>query len=106
MPITPKTGSLFHAESHRHIPFNPKGRVGAILERRKALDPNAFVFGSPSGAYQPTIQTAWETLELLANGLDPRVGQKGIRCGGHAACRTPIRRTAVTSGRTCFSYPP
>lgn len=76
---------------NRRIPFNPKGRVGAILERRKALGPNAFVFGSPSGAYQPTIQTAWETLKLLANGLEPRVGQEGIKWNQEQLRRIDLR---------------
>lgn len=30
------------------------------------------MFGSTTGACQPTIQTAWETLKLLANGIEPR----------------------------------
>ena len=48
-----------------------------ILERREALGPSAFVFGSASGQYQPNIQTAWETLKLLANGYQPRKGAEG-----------------------------
>jgi integrase len=35
------------------------------------------VFGSATGTYQPNIQTAWETLRLLANGLEPRSGREG-----------------------------
>jgi hypothetical protein len=42
----------------------------AILKRRAALGPDAFVFGSVNGEHQPTIQTAWETLKLLANGIE------------------------------------
>ena len=29
------------------------------------------------GTYQPNIQTAWETLRLLANGIDPKPGREG-----------------------------
>jgi hypothetical protein len=61
---------------NRRIPFNPKGRLAAFLERRAALGPNAYVFGSANGVRQPTIQTAWETLKLLANGLEPRAERR------------------------------
>src|ERR1700704_4021869 len=59
------------------IPFNPKGRLAAILQRRGTLGPDAFVFGSVNGEHQPTIQTAWETLKLLANGIEPRSEKEG-----------------------------
>jgi integrase len=54
-------GATTKDKENRRIPFNPKGRVAAILERRGARGPDAFVFGSATGAYQPNIQTAWET---------------------------------------------
>jgi hypothetical protein len=31
------------------IPFDPEGRMAAILRRRISLGPNAFVFGTESG---------------------------------------------------------
>lgn len=59
------------AESRR-IPFEPKGRLlSHILRRRRFLGPNAFVFGGPAGEYQSTIRTAWESLVLLAHGIEP-----------------------------------
>jgi integrase len=57
---------------NRRIPFNPEGRLVEILERRKSLGPNAYVFGSECGEYQPNIQTAWDALRLLAYGIEPR----------------------------------
>jgi integrase len=72
-------GATTKDKENRRIPFNPKGRVAAILERRAALGPDAFVFGSANGAYQPNIQTAWETLRLLANGTEPRPGREGAQ---------------------------
>ena len=30
-----------------------------------------------NGEHQPTIQTAWETLKLLANGIEPRSEKEG-----------------------------
>jgi integrase len=70
-------GATAKDEENRRIPFNPNGRVAAILERRAALGPDAFVFGSTNGAYQANIQTAWETLRLLANGVEPKPGREG-----------------------------
>jgi hypothetical protein len=53
------------------IPFEPKGRLAQILKRRRFLGPKAYVFGGASGEYQGTIRTAWESLVLLANGIEP-----------------------------------
>ena len=58
------------AESRR-IPFEPKGRLAQLLKRRRFLGPKAFVFGAARGEYQGTIRTAWESLVLLANGIEP-----------------------------------
>ncbi len=72
-------GATAKDKENRRVPFNPKGRVAAILKRRAALGPDAFVFGSGSGAYQPNIQTAWETLRLLGNGIEPKPGREGAQ---------------------------
>jgi integrase len=71
-------GATAKDKENRRIPFNPDGRLAPILKRRSALGPDAFVFGSEGGAYQPNIQTAWETLRLLAYGHEPRRGAEGI----------------------------
>jgi integrase len=70
-------GATAKDKENRRIPFNPKGRLAAILERRAHLGPEAYVFGSANGAYQPNIQTAWATLRLLAHGQEPRSGRAG-----------------------------
>jgi integrase len=72
-------GATAKDKENRRIPFNPKGRLAAILSRRAALGAEAYVFGSPTGAHQPTIQTAWETLKLLAHGHEPRLGEEGVK---------------------------
>jgi integrase len=72
-------GATAKDKENRRIPFNPKGRLAAILKRRADLGPDAYVFGSSTGTYQPTIQTAWETLKLLANGLKPKAGKEGAK---------------------------
>ena len=66
-------------KENRRIPFNPNGRVAAILERRRSLGPDAFVFGSANGAFQPNIQTAWETLRLLAHDVETKPGREGAQ---------------------------
>jgi integrase len=58
------------AESRR-IPFEPKGGLAQLLKRRRFLGPKAFVFGAATGEYQGTIRTAWESLVLLAHGIEP-----------------------------------
>jgi PadR family transcriptional regulator, regulatory protein PadR len=57
---------------NRRIPFNPESRLAAILKRRRPLGPDANVFGTANGEYQSELQTAWETLQLLAYGVEPR----------------------------------
>ena len=47
-------GATAKDKENRRIPFNPKGRIAAILERRAALGSDAFVFGSASGAHHVT----------------------------------------------------
>jgi hypothetical protein len=78
-------GATAKDKENRPIPFNPKGRLAAILKRRSALGPDAYVFGSACGAHQPTIQTAWETLKLLANGIEPKRGKEGWN-GTESSC--------------------
>ena len=72
-------GATAKDKENRRIPFNPKGRLAAILKRRATLGPDAFVFGQQTGEYQPNIQTAWETLRLLANGIEPKTEPEGCR---------------------------
>jgi len=45
--------------------------------RSPVLGPDAFIFGSAHGERQPTIQTAWETLKMLANRIEPKLGKEG-----------------------------
>jgi hypothetical protein len=42
-------GATAKDKENRRIPFNPEGRLAAILERRAKLGPDAYVFGSASG---------------------------------------------------------
>jgi integrase len=84
-------GATAKDKENRRIPFNPNGRVAAILERRAALGPDAFVFGSTNGAYQPNIQTAWETLRLLANGVEPKPGKEAAQWNREQLERIDLR---------------
>ena len=78
-------------KENRRVPFNPKGRVAAILEPRAVLGPDAFVFGSAIGGYQPNIQTAWESLRLFANGIDPKPGREGAQWNRQQLQRIDLR---------------
>jgi integrase len=84
-------GATAKDKENRRIPFNPKGRLAAILKRRADLGPDAYVFGSSNGTYQPTIQTAWETLKLLANGLKPKAGKEGAKWNSEQLQRIDLR---------------
>jgi hypothetical protein len=44
-----------------------------------------------NGVYQPTIQTAWETLKLLANGLEPKTGEEGVKWNAEQLRRIDLR---------------
>jgi hypothetical protein len=60
------SGATAKDRENRRIPFNPNGRLTAILKRRATLGAEAYVFGSATGLFQPNIQTAWETLTVHA----------------------------------------
>jgi integrase len=70
-------GATAKDRENRRIPFNPDGRLAAIMKRRATLGADAYVFGSASGASQLNIQTAWETLRVLALG-EPRPAKAGV----------------------------
>jgi integrase len=84
-------GATAKDKENRRIPFNPKGRLAAILKRRAALGPEAYVFGSATGTYQPTIQTAWETLKLLANAIAPKPRTEDVRWNQEQLRRIDLR---------------
>ena len=45
----------------------------------------------PTAAYQPNIQTAWETLRLLANGIEPKPGREGAQWNREQLERIDLR---------------
>jgi hypothetical protein len=47
--------------------------------------------GSTHGTYQPTLQTGWETLKLLANGIEPRNGKEGAEGNRQQVQRIDLR---------------
>jgi integrase/recombinase XerD len=66
-------------KENRRIPFDPNGRLAAIMRRRGKLGPNAFVFGTEEGDYIASFKTAWESLLLVANGHDTKRSKHGAR---------------------------
>lgn len=66
-------------KENRRIPFDPNGRLAAILNRRSKLGPNAFVFGTENGEFLANFKTAWESLLLVANGHTTKRAKPGAR---------------------------
>lgn len=66
-------------KENRRIPFDPDGRLAAILARRTKLGPNVFVFGTENGEHVASFKTAWESLLLIANGHDTKRPKHGAR---------------------------
>jgi integrase len=84
-------GATAKDRENRRIPFNPKGRLAPILERRATLGADAYVFGTENGAFQENIQTAWETLRLLAHGIEPRPSREGAAWNREQLQRIDLR---------------
>jgi hypothetical protein len=107
-------GATAKDKENRRIPFNPEGRLAAVLERRAKLGPDAYVFGSATAAYQPELQTAWETLRLLAYGIDPKPTRRGAAWNREQTPenRSPLarsqarRRVSIACGRRRHSDHP
>lgn len=71
-------GETTKSAKTRAIPFDPKGRLATILEARRFLGPEAYVFGMADGKRVINFRTAWESLVLLAHGEPAtRVKRKG-----------------------------
>ena len=66
----------------RRIPFEPKGRLAQLLKRRRFLGPKDSCSAPSTGEYQGTIRTAWDSLVLPANGIEPT--RTRARRGRHA----------------------
>ena len=88
-------GATAKDKENRRIPFNPKGRLAAILERRAELGPRGVRVRRRPAEYQPNIQTAWETLRLLAHGIEPKPGREGAR--GIVSSSS----ASISAGTTC-----
>jgi integrase len=68
------------SEVARVIPFEPGSRLEKLLRRRTFLGPEAYVFGeATTGEYVKTFRSGWETLLLLANGIEPTRPARGQR---------------------------
>ena len=64
--------------------------MAAILCRRASLGPTAFVFGTENGECQANIQTAWDTLRLLACGFEPRRDKDGDSWNPKQLCKIDL----------------
>ncbi len=60
----------------RRIPVGTR-RFREVLERRRFLEPDAFVFGDASGGYVGEFRKAWERVLALAEITNPSKGIDG-----------------------------
>jgi len=72
-------GETTKDRENRRIPFDPDGRLAAILHRRGALGPEAYVFGTEAGERIASFKSSWESLLMLANGYDCKRAKAGAR---------------------------
>ena len=49
------------------------------------------MFGSANDSHQPNIQTAWETLRLFVNGVEPKPGREGAQWNREQLARIDLR---------------
>jgi integrase len=74
----------------RFVPFAGNTRLTEILERRRALGPEAYVFGEwADGAQVADFRRAWESVLLLASGVKP--DYQGRRMKLSQACAERLR---------------
>jgi len=67
-------------EVARIIPFEQGSRLEKLLRRRAFLGQDAYVFGEATdGQRVATFRSAWETLLLLASGIEPTRRGRGQR---------------------------
>ena len=75
-------GATAKDKENRRIPFNPKGRLAAILEAScRSSDRTRSCSAQRAAQYQSELQTAWETLRLLAHGIDASGRRRRARRG-------------------------
>ena len=85
-------GATAKDKENRRIPFNPEGRMAAILAASiDARTARRTCSERTTGAYQPNIQTAWETLRLLAHGIEPKPGRTGAEWNREQLQRIDLR---------------
>lgn len=77
---------------------DPHGHLAPILKRRATLGPHAFVFGTPTGEFQDSFRTAWESLLLIDYSparLQVARVRRGVLSGGETS---PIFRAVQNQG--------
>jgi len=84
-------GETTKSAKTRGIPFDPKGRFATILESRRFLGPEAYVFGTVDGKRVTNFRTAWESLVLLAHGEPPKRTKRKGRVDTTALRRIDLR---------------
>ena len=90
-------GATAKDKENRRIPFNPKGRLAAILKRRRgARSGRVRVRQHERRVPAARCRPAWETLKLLANGHKPKTGSGGSEMEPRSSCDG-----SICAGTTC-----
>ena len=90
-------GATTKDKENRRIPFNPKGRLAAILKRRSELGPDGYVFGSANGSppaeHPDGLGNSEATRERRRT--EVRKGGSAMESGTASTDRSPLARPAA-----------
>ena len=98
-------GQTTKDKENRRIPFDPNGRLAAVLSRRGKLGSNAFVFGTENGQYVGSFKTAWESLLLIANGHETKRAKPGARVDRAKLHQIDLHGTTCAPRARAASWP-
>ena len=74
--------------------------MAPVLKRRGSLEPNAYVFGSPSGEFVADFKTAWESLLLIRQRARDEAREARCTCRSRqAAADRPALARPPSRGR-------
>ncbi len=88
-------GATAKDKENRRIPVQSEGTAGGNPRAAGDARSRRVRVRQRNGAYQPNIQTAWETLRLLAHGIEPKPGREGA----HGIVNSSSG--SISAGTTC-----
>jgi len=97
-------GATAKDRENRRIPFNPKGRLAAILQRRVALGSEAYVFGTETARTRRTSRQPGKLCDYSRTASNPKPEER-VRNGIENSSNGSISAgtTCVTRARAAYS---